>query len=96
MFKLRKVAFVFLLIASFFSKEAAARGKTYSDLDEILKLNVDSLNALPKAKLRNIGFFNDGLVKFQKDSLWGFLNKNNEVIIEPKYKKVTQFSIFLQ
>lgn len=62
------------------------------EFDEILKLNADSLDALPKANLRNIGLFNDGLVKFQKNGLWGFLNKNNEVIIEPKFKKVTEFS----
>jgi WG containing repeat len=62
------------------------------EFDKYLKLNTDSLDTLPKAKLRNIGFFSDGLVEFQKDSLWGFIDKKNTIVIEPKYKRVKQFS----
>lgn len=60
--------------------------------DKYFKRNIDSLDALPKSRLRNIGLFHNELVSFQRDSLWGFLNKNNEIIIEPKYKKVQVFS----
>ncbi len=62
------------------------------EFDKYLKINIDSLDALPKASLRNLGNFNDGLVSFQKDSLWGFLNKSNEIVIQPKFKEVKDFS----
>jgi WG containing repeat len=62
------------------------------EFDKFRKLNIDSLESLPKSKLRNIGFFYCGLVEFQQDSLWGFLNKKNEIIVKPQFKKVRRFS----
>lgn len=60
--------------------------------DNILKLNADSLDALPKATYRNVGFFYEGLASIQKDSLFGFINSKNEIVIEPIYKGVRHFS----
>ncbi len=62
------------------------------EFDEILKLNTDSLDALPKSRLRNVGHFRDGLAKFQSDSLWGYINTKNEVVIPAKFKKANDFS----
>jgi len=61
-------------------------------IDKFLKLNTDSLDALPKAKYRNVGLFSNGLAKIQIDGLWGFINTKNEVVIEPKFKKALYFS----
>lgn len=60
--------------------------------DKSLKLNTDSLDALPKAKYRNVGFFHEGLASIQHDNLFGFINLKNEVIIEPIFKNVQYFS----
>ena len=62
------------------------------DFDKILKLNTDSLDTLPKATYRNVGFFNEGLASIQKDSLYGFINLKNEIVIEPIFKGVRWFS----
>jgi hypothetical protein len=62
------------------------------EFDKDLKLNTDSLDALPKAIYRNVGFFHDGLASIQKDSLFGFINLENEIVIEPIFKKIRYFS----
>lgn len=62
------------------------------EFDKILKVNSDSLDALPKAKYRNVGFFYEGLASIQKDSLFGFINIKNEIVIEPVFKGVRYFS----
>jgi hypothetical protein len=61
-------------------------------MDKFLKLNTDSLDALPKAKSRNVGLFSNGLAKIQIDGLWGFINTKNELVIDPKFKKALSFS----
>ena len=60
--------------------------------DKILKLNTDSLDALPKARFRNVGYFSEGLASLQIDSLYGFINLKNEIVIEPIFKGVSYFS----
>ena len=62
------------------------------EFDKALKLNTDSLDALPKAIYRNVDFFYEGLASIQKDSLFGFINIENEIVIEPIFKKVRYFS----
>lgn len=62
------------------------------ELDMFKNLNTDSLDALPKAMYRNVGFFNEGLASIQKDSLFGFINPKNEIVIEPVFKRVRYFS----
>ncbi len=61
-------------------------------MDKALNLNTDSLDALPKATYRNVGFFREGLASIQKDSLFGFINLKNEVVIEPIFREVRWFS----
>ncbi len=60
--------------------------------DKILKLNTDSLDALPKARFRNVGYFFEGLARIKIDSLYGFINLKNEIVIEPIFKVVHNFS----
>jgi len=60
--------------------------------DEILNLNTDSLDAIPKEPYRNVGFFHDGLASILKDSLYGFINTKNEIVIEPIFRGVEYFS----
>lgn len=62
------------------------------EFDKALKLNTDSLDALPKAQYRNVGFFYQGFASIQKDSLFGFINLKNEIVIEPIFKGVRYFS----
>lgn len=62
------------------------------EFDKSLKLNTDSLDALPKATYRNVGFFYEELASIQKDSLFGFINLKNEIVIEPVFKEVQYFS----
>ncbi len=62
------------------------------EFDEILKLNIDSLDALPKAPLRNVSLFYEGLASYQNNNLYGFINKENKVVIKPQFKKVNHFS----
>ena len=62
------------------------------EFDMVLKLNTDSLDALPKARYRNVGFFYEDLASIQKDSLFGFINLKNEMVIEPIFKGVRYFS----
>jgi hypothetical protein len=62
------------------------------EFDNINKLNTDSLDALPKATYRNVGFFYEGLASIQKDSLFGFIDSKNEIVIEPIFKEVRYFS----
>jgi hypothetical protein len=50
------------------------------------------LDALPKTEYRNVGFFHEGLASIQKDSLFGFINLKNEMVIEPVFKEVRYFS----
>jgi hypothetical protein len=50
------------------------------------------LDALPKATYRNVGFFYEGLASIQKDSLFGFIDSKNEIVIEPIFKEVRYFS----
>ncbi|MDD4739305.1 MAG: WG repeat-containing protein [Bacteroidales bacterium] len=60
--------------------------------DKFLKLNTDSLDAIPKARFRNVGYFSEGLASLQIDSLYGFINLKNEIVIEPIFKGVSYFS----
>lgn len=62
------------------------------EFDKFLNLNTDSLDSLPKAIYRNVGFFHEGLASIQKDSLFGFINLKNEIVIEPIFKGVRYFS----
>ena len=62
------------------------------EFDRSKNLNTDSLDALPKAMYRNVGFFYEGLASIQKDSLFGFINLKNEIAIEPVFKSVRHFS----
>lgn len=62
------------------------------EFDNFRKLNTDSLDALPKATFRNVGFFHEGFASIQKDSLFGFINLKNEIVIEPIFKKIRYFS----
>lgn len=62
------------------------------EFDEIRKLNTDSLDALPKASLRNVSLFYEGLASYQDNGLYGFINKGNKVLIQPQFKKVNHFS----
>lgn len=65
---------------------------SWNVLDMLLNIKTDSLDALPKTTYRNIGFFYEGLASIQKDSLFGFINLKNEIVIEPIFKKVQYFS----
>ena len=60
--------------------------------DNFLKLNTDSLDSLPKIMYRNERIFYEGLASIQKDSLFGFINIENEMVIEPIFKEVRHFS----
>lgn len=62
------------------------------EFDEVLNLNTDSLDAIPLTQYRNVGHFREGLAMIQKDSLWGFINLKNEVVIEPIFKGIKEFS----
>jgi len=60
--------------------------------DQKLHLNIDSLNAIPKDTYRNVGFFLEGFAPILKDSLYGFINTKNEIVIEPIFRGVGYFS----
>lgn len=62
------------------------------NFDYIFHLNSDSLDALPKEPYRNVGFFIEGFASIMKDSLFGFINTKNEIVIEPIFKGVQYFS----
>lgn len=62
------------------------------EFDKLKKINTDSLDAIPKAVYRNVGFFSEGFASIQKDSLFGFINLKNEIVIEPIFKAVICFS----
>lgn len=62
------------------------------EFDKVLNLNTDSLDVIPLTQYRNVGYFRNGLAMIQKDSLWGFINLKNEIVIEPVFKKVKEFS----
>ncbi|WP_405369442.1 WG repeat-containing protein [Nonlabens sp. Asnod2-A12] len=62
------------------------------EFDEIRRLNTDSFDALPKAHLRNVSLFYEGLASYQDNDLYGFINKENKVVIKPQFKKVNHFS----
>lgn len=60
--------------------------------DQILNLNTDSLYAIPKETYRNVGFFHEGFAPILKESLYGFINTKNEIVIEPRFVGVQYFS----
>lgn len=63
-----------------------------SYFDQILNINTDSLDAISKERYRNVDFFYEGLARILKDSLYGFINTKNEIVIEPIYRGVIYFS----
>ncbi|PZR24097.1 MAG: hypothetical protein DI539_01400 [Flavobacterium psychrophilum] len=47
---------------------------------------------LKKSGLKNVSLFHEGLASFQRDSLYGFIDKTGKIVIEPQFKGIGWFS----
>lgn len=53
---------------------------------------VDSKGVLQGVRYKYQPYFSEGLMVFQKDSLYGYMDKNGTVIIKPAYKNALHFN----
>ena len=65
------------------------------DLSHAKKVNVSIEEMNPKFEPLNIlddtGSYHNGLKSFEKNGLYGFVDQNNNVVIDPQYKYVQEF-----
>lgn len=65
------------------------------DLSHAKKVNVSIEEMNPKIEPLNIlddtGSYHNGLKSFEKNGLYGFVDQNNNVVIDPQYKYVQEF-----
>ena len=62
----------------------------YKSKDKIIYIDQKNSPVIER-KCTKAGKFADGLARFEVKKKRGFINKNNEVVIEPKYDSASDF-----